>query len=592
VIPGTDPQYFITGFDACNFVGSTGSLDGDHMVITDSMHVAGPCTYDGLWFETGEAQLALSDDASTVTVTSSDTGRVAFILLDPARFPVAQAAGFVGTYQLTTKRLLVLDQDGTGRILDTVSQVATCPVTWTPPPALSITPADCPADAELASPFGSSLTATGEVRQRGSWLFVGSLAFTKITSAPAPTPVADLLANWPARPERTFTMADVPVLLPADRQGRYSLFDGYVAAPDSSTPVTVGDHFVQYLVNTTNPTDLLIVDTSLGRASLDRLGTPIVVQGWAGAWSDNGALTLLSESGRVVVTGSNARQQIDRLTRRASGAGWDLAGYSPMLEGWRYLPLSRFLAIDGDDYRATIRVTVGGADVYAYELNGPKLERIGVNGQPASSIENIGTWDVTWSPAPDTIVTVSYTLAGRDFDYVAFTALRPVAEAFAQSLQVATLEELELFLHPEGHSLAVTWYWSRSIRLRIFPLGFLGMSVANTTAFTNLKGASLPLHHSMTSASVSESSLRTTTASGDSPHFADGTPMTPTSATPGWDSTTFSISAGYTFSPPEISMSFTRSMMVTKPSASMVATSPVWSQPSTMVSSVASGRFQ
>jgi hypothetical protein len=446
---GSQSRDFINGFAACNSVNYTGSLDGDHIVITGASTTAVGCPYDGLgWYEPADARLALSDDGSTVTVTASDTGRVAFILLDPALFPVAQAAGFVGTYQLTSKRLLVLDQDGTGRILDTVSQVVTCPVIWTPPPALSITPADCPADAELASSFGSSLTATGEVRQRGSWLSVGSLAFTKITSAPDLTPVADLLANWPARPERTFTMADVPVLLPADRQGRYSLFDGYVAAPDSSTPVTVGDHFVQYLVNTTNPTDLLIVDTSLGRASLDRLGAPIVVQGWAGAWSDNGALTLLSESGRVVVTGSNARQQVDRLTRRASGAGWDLAGYSPMLEGWRYLPLSRFLAIDGDDYRATIRVTVGGSDVYAYELNGPKLERIGVNGQPASSIENIGTWDVTWSPAPDTIVTVSYSLAVRDFDYVAFTALRPAAEAFAQSLQVATLEELETLLAP------------------------------------------------------------------------------------------------------------------------------------------------
>jgi hypothetical protein len=446
---GSQSRDFINGFAACNSVNYTGSLDGDHIVITGASTTAVGCPYDGLgWYEPADARLALSDDGSTVTVTASDTGQVAFILLDPARFPVAQGASLVGTYQLTMKRLLVLDQDGTGRILDTVSQVVTCPVTWTPPPALSITPADCPADAELASPLGWSLAASGEVRQRGSWLFVGSLAFTKITSAPDPTPVADLLANWPARPERTFTMADVPVLLPADRQGRYSLFDGYVRAPDSSTPVVVDDHFVQYLVNTTNPTDLLVVGTVLGRASLDRLGSPIRVEGWSGAWSNDGVITLLSESGRVVVTGSNARQQVDRLTRRASGTGWDLAGYSPMLEGWRYLPLSRFLAIDGDDYRATIRVTVGGADVYAYELNGPKLERIGVNGQPASSIENIGTWDVTWSPAPDTIVTVSYSLAVRDFDYVAFTALRPAAEAFAQSLQVATLEELETLLAP------------------------------------------------------------------------------------------------------------------------------------------------
>jgi hypothetical protein len=442
---GSQSRDFIYGLAACNSVSYTGSLDGDHIVITEASTTAAGCSYGGLsWYEPRDAKLALSDDGSTVTVTASDTGQVAYLLLDPARFPVAQGASLVGTYQLTTKRLLVLDQDGTGRILDTVSQVVTCPVTWTPPPALSITPADCPADDELRSPFGPSLAASGEVRQHGSWLFVGSFAFSKVTPAPAPPPVADLLANWPARPTRTFTMADVPVLLPPDRQGRYSLSDGY-KAPDSSTPVTAGDHFVQYLVNTTNPNDLLIVDTSLGRGSLDRLGAPIVIQGWPGAWSDNGALTLLSESGRVVLSGTSPRQQADRLTRRVSGAGWDLPGYSPMFEGWRYPPMSRFLVIDADDFRAVIKVTVGGADVYGYELNGPKLQRIEVSGHPASSIESVGTWDVTWSPAPDIIVTVSYGMQGL-FDYDTFTALRSTAEAFAQSLQVAPVAELETLL--------------------------------------------------------------------------------------------------------------------------------------------------
>jgi hypothetical protein len=444
VIPGTDPQYVITGYDACNFVGSSGSLDGDRMVITDSMHVAGPCSYDGLWFEPGEARLAPSEDGSTITVTAFDTGQVAFLLLDPNRFPVAQGASLVGTYQLTTKRLLVLDQDGTGRILDNVSHLLTCLVTWTPPPALSISPADCPADAELMSPFGSSLAASGEVRQRGSLLFVGPYALLKVTPGPAPTPTADLLANWPARPERTFTMEDVPVLLPADRQGRYSLFDGYVVnAPDSSTSVAGGDHFAQYLVNATDPTDLLVVDTFLGRASLDRLGDPVVVRGWAGAWASDGAVTLLSEFGRVTVTGPSARQQVGRLTRRATGPGWDLAGSPSMFEGWRYPPLSRFIAIETDHLRASIKVTAGGFDIPAYEINGPKLQRIDVNGHPASSIESVGTWDVTWSPTPDVMVTVSCSLAGQDFDYAAFTALRPAAEAFAQSLQFATQEELD-----------------------------------------------------------------------------------------------------------------------------------------------------
>jgi hypothetical protein len=301
VTPGTDPQYFITGYDACNFVGSTGSFDGDRMVITDSMHVAGPCSFDGLWFEPGEAKLALSDDGSTVTVTASDTGQVALILLDPTRFPLAQGASLVGTYELTTKRLLVLDQDGTGRILDTVSHVVTCPVTWTPPPALSISPADCPADDELRSPFGPSLAAAGEARQHGGWLFVGSFALFNVTPSPAQAPAPDLLANWPARPDRTLTMADVPVLLPADRHGHYGVVDGNISAPVPTPPPsgTIADHFVQYLINVNDPTDLLVVDTALGRASLDRLGDPIPVRGWPGAWSDAGVITLLSDSGRV-----------------------------------------------------------------------------------------------------------------------------------------------------------------------------------------------------------------------------------------------------------------------------------------------------
>jgi hypothetical protein len=42
---------------------------------------------------------------------------------------------------------------------------------------------------------------------------------------------------------------------------------------------------------------------------------------------------------------------------------------------------------------------------------------------------------------------------------------------------------------------------------------------------------------------------------------------------------TSSISFGYTFSPPEISMSLARSISVTKPSASRTPTSPVNSHP-------------
>ena len=46
-----------------------------------------------------------------------------------------------------------------------------------------------------------------------------------------------------------------------------------------------------------------------------------------------------------------------------------------------------------------------------------------------------------------------------------------------------------------------------------------------------------------------------------SPHFSSGTPMTATSAIAGWPMRTFSTSAGYTFSPPDTIMSFTRSWM-------------------------------
>jgi hypothetical protein len=445
---GNESGNFISGDIACNSVGHVGSLEGDHLIITESSSTLVGCSHEGLdglgWFGPFDARLALSDDGSTVTVTASETGKVVNFLLDPARFPVAEGASLVGTYQLTPKRLLVLDQDGTGRIIDAVSHVATCPVAWRPPPSLSIAAGDCPDDAELQNSFRPSLTASGDVRQRGATLFVGSLAFTKTTPAPPPTPASDQLANWPARPDRTFTLGDVPVLLPADRHGNYSVVDGdfTFAAP----PPPSGDHFAQYLVNTTNPSDLVVVDTSLGNASFDGLGDPIVAKGWRGAWSGDRTVTLLSESGRVVVTGSTTRQQVGLLTRRATGAGWDLPGYSPMFEGWRYVSKARSILIDADDFKASIRVTVGGPEVQLFELIGPKLKRIEVKGSPASSIESIGTWDVTWSPAPDVVVTVSYSVPGPNFDYDAFEALRPAAEAFAQSVQPATPEELESLL--------------------------------------------------------------------------------------------------------------------------------------------------
>ena len=67
-------------------------------------------------------------------------------------------------------------------------------------------------------------------------------------------------------------------------------------------------------------------------------------------------------------------------------------------------------------------------------------------------------------------------------------------------------------------------------------------------------------------------------------------PMTTASEMYGENFSWFSISEGVTFLPPAVMMmSFMRSVIFTKPSASMLPTSPVCSQPSTMVSAVFSG---
>lgn len=51
-LPGDDSQYFMQGYNACNFVGYSGSVDGDHTAITEAMTTAAACPYDGLgWYE-------------------------------------------------------------------------------------------------------------------------------------------------------------------------------------------------------------------------------------------------------------------------------------------------------------------------------------------------------------------------------------------------------------------------------------------------------------------------------------------------------------------------------------------------------------
>ena len=82
----------------------------------------------------------------------------------------------------------------------------------------------------------------------------------------------------------------------------------------------------------------------------------------------------------------------------------------------------------------------------------------------------------------------------------------------------------------------------------------------NETPTGHLKWARRSRVQAISSASdTSASGRRTTTAYGDSPHSAEGTPTTATSATAGWPVITLSTSAGYTFSPPVTIMSLSRS---------------------------------
>ncbi|CAM5736100.1 hypothetical protein SHIRM173S_10482 [Streptomyces hirsutus] len=85
------------------------------------------------------------------------------------------------------------------------------------------------------------------------------------------------------------------------------------------------------------------------------------------------------------------------------------------------------------------------------------------------------------------------------------------------------------------------------------------------------------------SKSAVEPSLRTTVASGRSPHLSSGTATTAASATSGWDIRAFSSSTEEIHSPPEfLTTSLARSVRVRKPSEEIVPTSPVFSQPSSL----------
>ena len=72
----------------------------------------------------------------------------------------------------------------------------------------------------------------------------------------------------------------------------------------------------------------------------------------------------------------------------------------------------------------------------------------------------------------------------------------------------------------------------------------------------------------------------TTSSSGRSCHLGWATPMMAASATPGWPMAAFSTSMEEIHSPPDLITSLARSTSCRKPSASMVATSPVVKKPS------------
>src|SRR5689334_14768055 len=99
-------------------------------------------------------------------------------------------------------------------------------------------------------------------------------------------------------------------------------------------------------------------------------------------------------------------------------------------------------------------------------------------------------------------------------------------------------------------------YGSRSARLSSLPLGVRGSTAAKSTDLGSLKPASRSRAYAISSSSLGpDPAAGTTIALTASPHFWSGTPITATSPTPGCVISTFSTSAGETFSPPETIMS-------------------------------------
>src|SRR5207342_599656 len=124
---------------------------------------------------------------------------------------------------------------------------------------------------------------------------------------------------------------------------------------------------------------------------------------------------------------------------------------------------------------------------------------------------------------------------------------------------------------------------SRSSVFKNLPTLVFGISVMNSYRSGSHHLAKFGARKSRSSSPVAVApSRRTTAASGRSSHFASGIAITAASATAGCAISAFSRSTDEIHSPPDLIRSLVRSVMRTKPSSSIAATSPVRSQPSSV----------
>src|SRR5207237_452805 len=140
---------------------------------------------------------------------------------------------------------------------------------------------------------------------------------------------------------------------------------------------------------------------------------------------------------------------------------------------------------------------------------------------------------------------------------------------------------------------AISLARSRSAYFWILPVEVFG-SGPNTTLFGTLKCARLARQKAMISATATSpaSGFSVIKAQGVSPHFSSGFATTAASMICGWRYSTSSTSIEEMFSPPEMMMSFERSLISTYPSGCMTARSPERNQPPANASSVAFGFFR